>query len=161
MTQYIEKLKIIEGKELKNFIEKLNEQFGITKIPGKVIMRGKERVFLFTGDFTEKELRELEKATFVERAGTYIAKIEERGIRLSIEGSEIFKDQITKNIVELNEEEMNTWMMGHEVLKKSETTGFVIIKYENDMLGTGKASVEKITNFIPKSRRLKDKTILE
>jgi len=35
------------------------------------------------------------------------------------------------------------------------------MKYENDMLGTGKASEEKITNFIPKSRRLKDKTILE
>ena len=159
MTQYIEPLKIVGGRELKDFISKLNEQFGITKIPGKIVMRGKERVFLFTGEFTEEKLRILEKATFVERAGTYIAKIEERGIRLSIEGSQIFKDQITKNIVELNEEEMKTWMMGHEVLKKSEITGFVIIKYKNDFLGTGKASLEKITNFIPKSRRLKDKTI--
>lgn len=161
MNPKIKKLKKITGKELNNFIKKLNNQFGIKKIPGEIFMRGKERVFLFTGNFNEKELRNLEKATFIERIGTYIAKIEEYGIRLSIEGSQIFKDQITKNFVELNEKEKETWMMGHEILKPSENTGFVIIKYKNDMLGTGKASKEKITNFIPKSRRLKDKTILE
>ena len=35
--------------------------------------------------------------------------------------------------------------------------GFVIMKCEDDFLGTGKASENKIGNFIPKNRRLKYK----
>ncbi|NCN87012.1 hypothetical protein GW932_04200 [archaeon] len=159
MNEKADTIRIIEGKEREKFVEKLNEQFGIKEIPGKIIMRGREKVFLFTGDFENKEIWELEKITFIERVGTYMAKIEEGGIRLSIEGSQILKNEITKNTIELNEEEMETWMMGHEVLKKSGLRGYIIMKYKNEMLGTGKASEEKITNFIPKSRRLRDKTI--
>src|SRR3989344_3936107 len=85
--------------------------------------------------------------------------VKEYGIRLSIEGSQILKNEITKNLVELNKEEVETWMMGHELIKKTGINGFVIMKYEKDMLGTGKASSDKITNFIPKSRRLKDRSI--
>lgn len=155
----IPNLEILEGKKRKEIIDRLNEQFGIKEIPGMLLVRGKERIFLFTGNYNEEKLRKLEEVSFVERAGVYLGKVEEKGIRLSIEGSEILKDQIKKCVVELNKEEMQTWMMGHEVLKESGKTGFVIIKYKDDMLGTGKASAEKITNFIPKSRRLKDKTI--
>ena len=152
-------LHAIKGKERKEFIEKLDEQFGIKKIPGELFRRGKERIFLFSGSFDEDKIRKLEKISFVERAGVYLGKIEEFGIRLSIEGSEILKSQISKNVIELDDKEKDTWMMGHEVLKKTGFTGFVIIKYKSDMLGTGKASAEKITNFIPKSRRLKDRNV--
>lgn len=153
-------LKILTEKEKKNILNQLKDQFGIKKIPGTLIKRGKERIFLYQGSFKEKEIKDLERITFVERVGVYFGKEEtNQGVRLSIEGSQILKDQITKNIIELNEDEMQTWMMGHELLKKTGINGFVIIKYEEEMLGTGKASEEKITNFIPKSRRLKDKTI--
>jgi NOL1/NOP2/fmu family ribosome biogenesis protein len=155
----IEPIKLLTGKERTKFINKLNEQFGIDNIKGNLIKRGKERVFLFEGNLGKKQIDELSKATFVERVGVYLAKEEEMGIRLSIEGSQILKNKITKNIIELTKKEMQTWMMGHEVLRKNNFTGFAIIKYKDDMLGTGKASEEKITNFIPKSRRLKDKTI--
>ena len=159
MKPAIQNLKFITGKEKKEIMEKLNEQFGIKKISGKLFRRGKERIFLFEGDFDEKKIKKLEKITFVERAGVYLGKIEEYGIRLSIEGTQILKNEITKNIIELTKEEKETWMKGHEVLRKNKTTGFVIIKYQDEMLGTGRASAEKITNFIPKSRRLKDKSI--
>jgi NOL1/NOP2/fmu family ribosome biogenesis protein len=155
----LEPIKLLTGKERTKFINKLNEQFGIDNIKGNLIKRGKERVFLFEGNLGKKQIDELSKATFVERVGVYLAKEEEMGIRLSIEGSQILKNKITKNIIELTKKEMQTWMMGHEVLRKNNFTGFAIIKYKDDMLGTGKASEEKITNFIPKSRRLKDKTI--
>ena len=159
MKPKVEGLKILNEKEKKALVEKLNLTFGIKKISGTIIMRGKERIFLFSGSFSEQEIKRLEKIAFIERAGVYLGKDEEFGIRLSIEGSQILKNEISKNVVELNEEEAETWMQGHEVLKKNDVTGPVIIKYQNDFLGTGKASAEKITNFIPKSRRLKDKTI--
>lgn len=159
MNQEISQLKLLKGKEKKEILEKLEEQFGIKKIEGTIFMRGKERIFLFQGSLSEEKIRELEEISFVERVGVYLGKIEEYGIRLSIEGSQILKNEITKNIVKLNKNEMEKWMMGHEVEKENLSTGFVIIEYEGEMLGTGKASKEKITNFIPKSRRLKDKTI--
>jgi len=155
----IEPIKLLAGKERMAFINKLRKQFGIEDIKGNLLKRGKERVFLFEGNLEKKEIDQLSKATFIERIGVYLGKEEEMGIRLSIEGSQILKNEIKNNIIELTKEEMQTWMMGHEVLRKNDFTGFAIIKYKDDMLGTGKASEKKITNFIPKSRRLKDKTI--
>lgn len=157
MKQKIEKLKIIKGKELKDFLKCLNSQFGITKIPGELFMRGTEKVFLFTGNFKEEIISNIENKIFVERIGTYIAKKIKDKYRLSIEGSQIFKDQINKNIIELSYEEMIEWMQGGEILKITNKKGFVVMKYKSDMLGTGNASETKITNFIPKSRRLKRK----
>jgi NOL1/NOP2/fmu family ribosome biogenesis protein len=155
----IEPIKLLTGKERMKIINQLKKQFGIEDIKGNLLKKGKGKIFLFEGNLGKKEIDKLSKTIFIERIGVYLAKEEEMGIRLSIEGSQILKNQIKKNIVELTKKEMQTWMMGHEVLRKNEITGFVIIKYKEDMLGTGKASREKITNFIPKSRRLKDKSI--
>jgi len=48
-------------------------------------------------------------------------------------------------------------MQGSELQITTGKKGYIIIKYKNDFLGTGKASENKITNFIPKNRRLKYK----
>ena len=151
-------IKIFNEREKKDVEKILFQQFGIDSVPGKIIMRGQERLFLFSGDFTEKEIEELEKIAFIERMGIYFAKISEKeGIRLSIEGSQILKDQIKKNIFELDDSDAEQWMMGRELAIKTGIRGFLIIKNKNDFLGTGKASEEKIGNFIPKNRRLRER----
>lgn len=157
MKEKIENTKLLNESQTNKFQKQLEKQFGIKIIPGKIIQRGKDRVFLFTGNFEEEKIKELEKTIFIEKIGTYIATEVDGKYRLSIEGSQIFKNQITKNFTELNQIEMIEWMHGSEILKETNSRGFVIIKYQNDMLGTGKASEQKITNFIPKSRRLKRK----
>jgi len=48
-------------------------------------------------------------------------------------------------------------MSGNELNIKIGGKDFLVMKYKNNFLGTGKASENKITNFIPKSRRLKNK----
>ena len=151
-------LKILNSKEKSKILKKLNEQFGISDIPGKIVMRGGERLFLYSGSLDEKEIRELESTVFIERVGIYFAKIEENGeMRLSIEGTQILGEQIKKNIFILNSEQLEKWMTGSELNIKSGMKGFVIIKYKDEFLGTGKASEEKISNFIPKNRRLREK----
>jgi NOL1/NOP2/fmu family ribosome biogenesis protein len=90
--------------------------------------------------------------------GDYFAKEQGYELRLSIEGTHLLKEQITKNIFELNQEQKEQWMHGHDLQIKTGKKGFFIIKYENDFLGTGKLSEEKISNFIPKNRRLKEKS---
>lgn len=155
-------IEILHGTKRERVIDILDSQFGVKEVEGTLLKRGRERIFLFTGDFDYKEIQNLSKFNFLERLGVYFAKENERGeLRLSIEGSQAIKNSATKNIVELTEDEMNTWMCGHELEKETGMTGFVLMKYKNDMLGTGNASKEKITNFIPKSRRLRDKNIQE
>ena len=152
-------LKILNSHEKKEIEKQLEERFGIKEIPGRIVMRGKERLFLYSGNMDEKEIKKLERASFIERVGIYFAKIEENeGIRLSIEGTQILQNQIKKNILELDEKQLELWMKGSELNLKSGMKGFVIIKYKNEFLGTGKASEEKISNFIPKNRRLKEKS---
>jgi len=149
-------LKILNTKEKKQIEKKLNEQFGIKKIPGILLHRG-ERIFLFQGDLKEKQIKELEQETPVERVGIYFAKYLNEQIRLSLEGVYLLKDQITKNVFELNTKQAQQWMTGSELNISTEKQNLLIMKYKDYFLGCGKASQEKIGNFIPKNRRLKVK----
>jgi NOL1/NOP2/fmu family ribosome biogenesis protein len=151
-------IKIFTPKEKKELIARLNEQFGIKDIKGIFTMRGNERLFLFQGNITINQIREIESTIPIERVGIYFGKNINGQIRLSIEGVQLLKDQITKNIFYLNDEQMKLWVKGNELNIKTGKNEFVIIKYKDDFLGTGKASAEKITNFIPKNRRLKEKS---
>lgn len=150
-------LKFLSEIEKKEIEKKLQEQFGIKEIPGTLIKRGEERIFLFQGSFTKQQIKELEKEIPVERVGVYFAKEQNNKIRLSIEGVYILKDQVTKNIFELDNIQAEKWMLGQELPIKTKTREFLIMKNKEYFLGCGKASEEKIGNFIPKNRRLKYK----
>jgi len=150
-------IKILNQHEKRQIEKKLNEQFGIENVPGLIVRRGEERLFLFSGNFSEKDIKQLEKCTFIERTGVYFARLIGDDLRLSIEGSQILKGQITKNIFELDSSQAEEWMKGRELLIKTGKHGFLIMRHGEDFLGTGKASEEKIGNFIPKNRRLKER----
>jgi len=140
-------------------IEKLKNQFGIDDMKGIILRRGNERLFLYQGALSPKNIGKLEDTVPVERVGIYFGKVMDATdeIRLSIDGVQLFKDQITKNIIELDEKQADEWMHGNELLMKTGKNNFVILKYKDNLLGCGKASAEKITNFIPKNRRLKER----
>lgn len=156
------RLKIFSEKKKEEIEEKLNEQFGIKNILGIILQIGAEKLFLFQGSLNENQIYELEQTIPIERVGVYFAKlIEEKDgktkIRLSIEGSQILKNQITKNIFELNNEQVEEWMKGNELQIATGKRDFLVMKYKDNFLGTGKASENKIGNFIPKNRRLKER----
>jgi len=151
-------LKILNEKEKKKIESELDEQFGIKKIPGIILKKGEERLFLFSGNLTINEIHQLEKTIPIERVGIYFAKIQNGELRLSIEGIESLKNQITKNTFEISTEQVEEWMRGSELLIKTGLKGFLAITHKGDFLGCGKASAEKIGNYIPKSRRLKERT---
>ena len=152
-------LKFFTKSEKEKLLKKLNEQFGISDIPFKIAHLGKERIILFSGDASEDEIFLIDDVARIEGVGVYFAKIDEKtgDIRLSIEGTQLLKNQITKNIFELTEEQAEQWMMGQELNISAEKKGFLVMKFKEDFLGTGKASENKIGNFVPKSRRLKYK----
>jgi NOL1/NOP2/fmu family ribosome biogenesis protein len=150
-------IKTFSKKEKQEIERKLKEQFGVNEIPGVLIKSGKDRIFLFTGKISENEINRISKEVPIERTGLYFARIVDDFPKLSIEGTQILKEQIKKNIFELNKEQLNNWMNGRDLQIKTGKKGFFIMKHNGDFLGCGKISVEKISNFIPKSRRLKNK----
>lgn len=152
-------IKVLSKKEKQEIEKKLNEQFGVEKIPGMLVKSGQDRIFFFSGEISENEISKLEREIPIERVGVYFARILNDFPKLSIEGTQILKGQVKKNTFELNDKQSDDWMKGRDLQIKSEKKGFFVMKYQNDFLGCGKISAEKISNFIPKSRRLKSKEI--
>lgn len=150
-------IQIFNSKQKKEIEDNLKKQFDVNEIPGEIMKLGEEKLFLFTGNLNGKAIRELEGIAPVERIGVYFAKIIREDVKLSIEGSQILKDQIKKNIFDLDSEQAEKWMKGEELNVKSGKKGFLVMRYEDNFLGCGNASEEKITNFIPKIRRLKNR----
>lgn len=157
MTQ---QLRILNGKEIKEITAHLQEQFGFTgKIDSAVLRSDKhEKIFLFTRDLEMVDLQKLR----IDMMGLYVAASFKGQIRLTIEGTQLFGAQCTKNIVELSPWEMQLWLAGLklkvpqlELAQEQITPGaFVIMRCGNDYLGCGKISGELILNYVPKTRQI-------
>ncbi|MBR9704948.1 hypothetical protein GOV12_06045 [Candidatus Pacearchaeota archaeon] len=145
----------INKKQKKKIIEQLNDQYGITELPYEILKFGKEKLRIFSGNYENLDLNILDKALRIENIGLYFAKYERDEIRLTLDGVQILKNQISKNIVEINEKESQEWLKGYDLQTKAQKT-WVVIKHNNELLGCGKSTGEKITNFVPKERRIKN-----
>ena len=150
-------IKILSLHEKRKIEQQLEEQFGIKEIPGEIIAWGSERLLLFTGEAEKYELEKIIESAALEKIGVYFAKIINGELKLTIEGSQILNEQIKKNIFEIDDEQAEEWMMGRELNISTGMKGFVVVKNKENYLGCGKASEHKITNFIPKERRLKNR----
>ncbi|MBS3075578.1 hypothetical protein J4429_03910 [Candidatus Pacearchaeota archaeon] len=147
-------MKLLTPQEKKKLIEQLNKQYGMTEIPFELIRFGEEKIRIFSGNLSKEQLITLDKELRIENIGLYFAKQEVEGIRLTFDGIQIFKDQISKNILNLTEEEANDWLRGNEIQINAER-GFKILKYNAEFIGCGKSTGIKITNYMPKERRIK------
>ncbi len=155
------RLKILNQNEKKELENHLKKQFGIKEIPGILVKRGEDRIFIFQGNFNEKIIRKMEDSRIpLERVGIYFARKINDQLRLSIEGVHLLQNQITKNIYELDKKLAEEWMMGQDLQIQTGKRTLLIMKYKEDLLGCGKASEFKIGNYVPKSRRLKSKSII-
>jgi NOL1/NOP2/fmu family ribosome biogenesis protein len=148
-------MKPLTSSDKKKIIEQLNKQFGITELPYLIIQFGKEKLRLYTGSLSKEELYYLDNEIRVENIGLYFAKQEDEGIRLTIDGVQLLKNQITKNIVELDDNQANEWLKGNDLNVQTEK-GWKILKHKDEFLGCGKSTGEKISNFMPKERRIKN-----
>jgi NOL1/NOP2/fmu family ribosome biogenesis protein len=150
-------IEILNSKQWHEIAKFLREQFGVENFSGRIMKLGEEKLFLFTGDATNEEIKKLEEIVPVERLGVYFAKLIRNDVKLNIEGTQALKNQIKKNIFEIDEEQATKWMQGQELNIKTGKKNFLVMKYKDNFLGCGKASEDKIGNFIPKMRRLKSR----
>jgi len=149
-------IKVLNSKEKHRIIEKLKERFGIKSIPYIIVQSGKERLRIASINLSTDEIKKLSQIANIELIGLYFATLVNDEIRLSIDATHLLKSQINKNILEISEKEKEEWLKGRDLQKGNVERGFVVIRYKEDLLGTGKLSEEKIGNFLPKERRVKD-----
>lgn len=143
--------KFLTSKELKPILALLKEQWGFEQtLNYAFILSDKERIYIINRavemiDFSKLRINSL---------GLYFAEFRNNELRLSIEGAQLIGTHATKNVVEINHDELKQWLRGEDLEKQSDVQGFVIIKYGNDFLGCGKIKEGKLLNFVPKARRL-------
>ncbi len=147
-------MKPILSSQKKKIIQQLNDQFGITDLPYLFLQFGKDKIRIYSGNLSKENLNNLDKNTRIENMGLYFARLQPDGVRLTIDGIQLVKGQITKNVMEINESQANEWLKGNDLDIKADI-GFKILKNNNEYLGCGKSTGEKISNFIPKERRIK------
>ena len=146
-------MKILSSSQKKKIINNLNEQYGITFLPYLLIKFGKEKIRLYSGNLSKNELINLDRNLRIENIGIYFAKEQPDGIRLTIDSVHLIN--INKNILEINNDESEKWFKGYD-LDINTSKGFKILKNNNDFIGCGKSTGQKISNFVPKERRVKN-----
>jgi NOL1/NOP2/fmu family ribosome biogenesis protein len=147
-------MKLIHKSEKNKIIEQLKEQFGISKIPHLLLRFGKEKIRAYSGNLAKEELTTLDNNIRIENIGLYFAKQQQDGIRLSIDAVQLLKSQISKNILELTNKQAQQWLQGQDLDIQTDRA-FKILKNQGEFLGCGKSTGDRITNFIPKERRIK------
>lgn len=145
-------LKILNSKEIKEVYGMIESQWGAKiKLDCGFLKNNKNRVFVVSRDISKVDLSKLR----LNSVGMYFCEIDDKGIRLSIEGAQIVGQKAIKNVVELSEEETKKWFKGEDLEKEcKDCNGFAILKNKNDFLGTGKIAKGKILNYVGKTRRV-------
>lgn len=145
-------LKILNNKEIKEIYELIESQWGAKiRLDYGFLRNNKNRVFLISRDISKIDTSKLR----LNSAGMYFCEIDAKGIRLSIEGSQIVGLAATRNIVELNQEEARQWFKGDDLSKEcKDCDGFIILRYKGDFLGNGRYVKGKILNYLGKTRRV-------
>ncbi len=133
----------------------LNENYGITDVPYLLLKFGKEKLRAYSGSLSKEELMALDRTLKIETAGLYFANESDGDLRLTLDGTQLFKEQILKNILNVDDKQAENWLKGNELYIET-SPGFKVIKHNFEFIGCGKSTGKKISNFVPKERRVKD-----
>ncbi|MFH1649282.1 MAG: hypothetical protein ABIA93_01915 [Candidatus Woesearchaeota archaeon] len=143
-------MQVLNGKEVKKLHEVLHEQFGITENVGAVFLQtSKDKIQISTRSLGDIDMQKLR----IDTLGLYFGQWMVDGFRLSIEGSQIVAKKATKNLIELTREQWESWLHGED-MEIEHDDAFVLVMYNGECYGCGKASKGKLLNYVPKARRL-------
>jgi NOL1/NOP2/fmu family ribosome biogenesis protein len=147
-------MKFIKSSHKKKLLAELKEIYGLTSLPYQLIQGGKQKIRAFSGSLTREQLLALAEQTHIELVGMYFLSLKDAEPRLNFDAVSLLKNQITKNIVEIDEKQFQMWIRGYDLELKTQR-GTIVIKHKNDLIGIGKSNGERIYNYIPKERKIK------
>ncbi|MFA5020075.1 MAG: hypothetical protein WC533_03165 [Candidatus Pacearchaeota archaeon] len=148
----------LDNTKKKKLISEIEEQYGIDNIPFLIIETGKDKYRIYSGELSKDEIKELSKSVRIEFIGSKICKKDNVNVRLNFDmlNLPLIKEQINKNIVEINEEQIKPWLKGENVEKNVNlSSSYLVVKNKGDFLGMGQNGKTFIKNYVPKERRVK------
>ncbi len=150
-------IEFLKSKEKRDIIEKVNEIFGISKINYILIGTGREKIRGFSGSMSREQIERLSEKVRVEIIGGYLFKEEKNDeIRLSLDATHIFSQEIKKSVFEISEKELQAWIRGEDLeIKSDKIPGLYAVRCGKDFLGCGRWNGGKLFNYLPKERRIR------
>jgi NOL1/NOP2/fmu family ribosome biogenesis protein len=145
----------LNTKKIKELSSKLTERFGVTFSKDYLwyVHTKKKDIYLLSKKAKEISLDSLR----VNNLGLYVANLDNHDIiRLSIEGSQLLGPKATKSVIELDKNQLRTWLRGEDMPYEYEN-GYVIIKSGKDFCGCGRIKDNILLNFVPKGRRIRSR----
>ena len=158
------KIHLMDKTKKKKFLAEVG-YLGKLKTKNLFLMTGLEKIRAYSGSLSKDEIMALWRMFPIEGLGMYFGKltINRHGVkeaRLSTDALHLMKDQITDNILDLDEEQVLVWFSGKNFELKGEQKKFkdyVAVRFEKDFIGTGKVSRDGVLqNFLPKERRIRE-----
>ena len=152
------KVELLNSTKKKKIMQMLEKEYGISNLNYLIVQTGKGKYRIYSGGLSRDELNMLAKTIHIEIIGAKICKVEEDKIRLDFDIINLpeIKKQINKNIIEIPDKDIANWMKGDNLnIKTDLTSSYLIIKNNNDLLGTGQNAKVLIKNYVPKERRVK------
>ena len=162
------KVDILDSHKKKDFLKEVS-YLGEMKTNLLFISTGSESVRVYSGHLHVDDILRIWRHFPVEGIGLYFGKkiIDKHGrkeARLSLDALHLMKDQITTNIVEINQEQVDKWFRGNnfeltpeQKAKHKGYTGYVAVKFKDDLVGTAKLTEQGILlSFLPKERRIRN-----
>jgi len=142
-------------KEKKELLEELENLYGIKYLNNyQFLETGKKKIRAFSGSLAKEEIKKLSQIIRIEIIGMYMVSKRDDQARINFDALPVLKNQIKKNIIEIDKEQLEKWIRGQD-LEMQVQKGTVVLKFEEDLVGIGKSNGEKIFNYIPKERKIK------
>ena len=162
------KITFVNKMEKEKLIDELG-RFGIKEIPFLLIRSSVDRIRAYSGNLDADSLARLAEKVYVETIGLYFARLDGKDLRLSLDALHLLKEQITDNIIELDDEQFEEYIKGRDIElnagqkdKFADKLGYFVLRYKDDLIGMAKIISGKfIKNYLPKERRRKSKCQLK
>ena len=149
----MQKLKILNTREIKQIKNKLKEQFGYDyQEDFAFLLNRKDKLFVVNKDISRLDIEKLK----VDKYGMYFGEFKNE-LRLSMEAAWLIGNKAKKNIIEIDENELKKYFLGEDLDRDlGKNNRFVLLKYKKDVVSCAKYKDKKILNFLPKIHRSKE-----
>jgi NOL1/NOP2/fmu family ribosome biogenesis protein len=150
---HMQKLKILNRKEIKKIQEKLKEQFNCSlENDYAYLINQKNKVFIINKDISKINLDNLK----IDKMGLYFAEYSKNHVRLSKEGAQLLirNHPEASNLVTIDKSELKEYFKGQELKKDlGKDNRPVILKYNKEIIGYAQYKDKIILNYLPKIHR--------
>lgn len=155
----MQKLKILNSKEVKRLKQLLEKQFSYAFQEDYAYLENenKHKIYIVTKSIADIDLDKLR----IDRYGVYMGELKGDQLRLSLEASQLLYKEAKENgvelsnVLELTKSELKEYFQGMDLEKPelSEESKLVLLKYGGDVFGCAKLKYGTLINFMPKIHR--------